>query len=138
MPAEGRGDRKRDRDAADTSLQGALDGEARVTKDIEHAAVVAKDLGGKRLDTLRPRDRREPFEELGADPVPLQSVGNSEGDFGAIRLVRREVKAGEGNDVAVRFDDQRDAASRVRCGQRQNFRRRERGQPEEAVIPAVD
>ena len=121
LACHGRGHRERDRDTADTSLHGALDGEARVTKDIEHAAVVAKDLGGKRLDTLRPRDRREPFEELRADPVPLQGVGNSESHFGAIRLLRREVKAGEGNDVAVRFDDQRDATSRVRCGQRHGF-----------------
>ena len=70
--------------------------------------------------------------------VPLQGVGNGESHFGAIRFLRREVKAGEGNDVAARFDDQRDATSRVRCGQPSDSRRRERGQPEEAVIPAVD
>ena len=50
----------------------------------------------------------------------------------------RQVEAGKRHDFAMRFDDQGSAASRLRCSQPANSRRRERRQPEEPVIPAVD
>ena len=53
------------------------------------------------------REARQTLEQPRADAVPLHRVGHRERHFGAIGRLRIPMEAGEGDDPAARFHDQR-------------------------------
>ena len=139
LACEGRGHRQRDRDTADTRAPMVLSTakpESRKTSSMRRlsprtSAVnvsipCARAIAASRSRSCVPM------------PWPCRASATAKATSAQFDACGVEVEAGKGNDVAVRFDDQGGAASRVRCGQPADSRRRERRQPEEAVIPAVD
>ena len=85
-------------------------GEARVAEDVEHAAVVAEHVGVERPDPLLAGEARQVLQQAGADPVPLQRIGDRERDFGAVGVRGIAIEAGEGHNPPARLGDDRRTA----------------------------
>ena len=110
--------------------------ESGIAEHVEHAAVVAQDVGVERRHAGLTREARELLEQTRPDAVALHRIRNGKRHFRTFGRVRVGVIAGKGDNPPARLGHQCGRLTGIGADELEHLRVRQVGQAMETVAQA--